>query len=64
MKESVMRANVRIREIIVPADASALNEALSENQIEPEKIISVMLQPGQHMAIGDYGPKYRVVYRA
>jgi hypothetical protein len=64
MKESVMRANVKIREIIVPADASALNEALAENQIEPEKIISVMLQPGQHMAIGDYGPKYRVVYRA
>jgi hypothetical protein len=58
-----MSANVRVREIVVPADEAALNEALAENHIEPEKIISVMLQPGQHMAIGDHGPKYRVVYR-
>jgi chorismate mutase len=63
MKEITMTANVRVREIIVPASEAALNEALAENQVEPEKIISVMLQPGQHMAIGDHGPKYRVVYR-
>jgi hypothetical protein len=63
MKERIMTANMKIREIVVAADETALNEALAENHIEPEKIISVMLQPGQHMAIGDYGPKYRVVYR-
>ena len=58
-----MQANVKIREIVVAANEAALNEALAENRIEAEKIISVMLQPGQHMAIGDHGPKYRVVYR-
>jgi hypothetical protein len=64
MKESIMQANVKVRELVVAANEAALNEALAENQIEPEKIISVILQPGQHLAIGDYGPKYRVVYRA
>lgn len=58
-----MNANVKIRELVVAADETALNDALAENHIEPEKIISVMLQPGQAMAIGDHGPKYRVVYR-
>ena len=59
-----MQANVKVRELVVAANEAALNEALAENQIAPEKIISVILQPGQHLAIGDYGPKYRVVYRA
>jgi hypothetical protein len=52
-----------VREIVVPANEAALNAAITDNQIEPQKIISVMLQPGQHMAIGDNGPKYRVLYR-
>jgi chorismate mutase len=63
MKESSMQANVKVRELVVAANEAALNEALAENQIEPEKIISVILQPGQHLAIGDHKPKYRVVYR-
>jgi hypothetical protein len=49
---------------VVAANETALNEALAENRIEPETIISVILQPGQHLAIGDYRPKHRVVYRA
>lgn len=53
----------KIREIVVAADESALNQAITENQIQPDKIISVMLQPGQSLAIGDHGPKYRVLYR-
>jgi hypothetical protein len=53
----------KVREIVVSANEAALNEALIENQIEPDKIISVMLQQGQSMAIGEHGPKYRVVYR-
>jgi hypothetical protein len=52
-----------VREIVVPANEAALNAAITENQIEPQKIISVMLQPGKQLAIGDYGPKYRVLYR-
>ena len=43
-----MQANVKVRELVVAANEAALNEALAENQIEPEKIISVILQPGQH----------------
>jgi hypothetical protein len=53
----------KVREIVVAADEVALNRALAEHRVEPDKIISVMLQPGQSMAIGDYGPKYRVLYR-
>jgi hypothetical protein len=63
MRERIMTANMKIRELVVPADETALNEALAESHIEPEEIIPVMLQPGR-MAIGDYRPKYRVVYRA
>ena len=59
-----MQANMRVRELAVAANETALNEALAENPIEPEKIIWVILQWGQHLAIGDYEPKYRVVYRA
>ena len=57
-------AQPKVREIVVAADAAALNQALAEHRVEPEKIISVMLQPGQSMAIGDHGAKYRVLYRA
>jgi hypothetical protein len=59
-----MNVETKVREIVVPADEAALNTALMENQVQPEKIISVMLQPGGHMAIGDSGPKYRVIYRS
>ena len=67
-----MQANVKVRELVVAANEAALNEALAENPIEPEKIISVILQPGQHLAIGDYGPniascigpEYRPEFRA
>ena len=52
-----------VREIVVSANEEALNTAIMENQIQPEKIISVMLEPRRHPAIGDYEAKYRVVYR-
>jgi hypothetical protein len=52
-----------VRELVVTANEEALNTALMEHQIQPEKIISVMLEPRQHLAIGDYEAKYRVVYR-
>jgi chorismate mutase len=62
VRETGMTKNA-VREIIVAADEAALNHAIMENQIEPDKIVSVMFQPGQSMAIGDHGPKYRVLYR-
>jgi hypothetical protein len=58
-----MAMNQSVREIVTPANIEALNTALTENQIQPEKVISVMLQPGTPLAIGDNEPKYRVLYR-
>ena len=52
-----------VREIVVSANEEALNTAIMENQIQPEKIISVMLEPRRQLAIGDYKAKYRVLYR-
>jgi chorismate mutase len=53
-----------VREIVVTANERALNTAIMENQIQPEKIISVILEPRRQLAIGDYEAKYRVLYRA
>jgi len=52
-----------VREIIVTANEQALNSAIMENQIQPEKIISIILEPRRQLAIGDYEAKYRVLYR-
>jgi hypothetical protein len=54
----------KVREIVVAADEAALNQALADHRVDPDRIVSVMLQPGQSLAIGDHGPKYRVLYRA
>jgi chorismate mutase len=58
-----MAKSASIREIVVPATEDALNEAVTANQIQPDKIISVIFQPRQQLAIGDYEAKYRVIYR-
>jgi chorismate mutase len=52
-----------IHEILVNATADALNAAVTEHQIEPDKIISVIFQPRRELAIGDYQAKYRLIYR-
>jgi chorismate mutase len=52
-----------VREIVVTANEEALNTAITENQIQPEKIISVVFEPRRHLAIGDHEAKYRVLYR-
>jgi len=62
-EESDMATASAVREIVVSANEEALNTAIMENQIQPEKIISVMLEPRRQLAIGDYEAKYRVVYR-
>jgi hypothetical protein len=64
MKESVMRNIPNIRELVVPATEEALNAAVTEHDIEPDKIISVIFQPRRELAIGDYEAKYRLIYRA
>jgi hypothetical protein len=56
-------AELLVRELIVAANEQALNAALIEQKIQPEKIISVILQPGTMMQLGDSGPTYRVLYR-
>ena len=61
-RASMATAN-SVREIVVPANEAALNAAIIENQIEPHKVISVILQQGPHLAIGDHEPRYRLLYR-
>jgi hypothetical protein len=57
------RSMQSVREIVVAGNEEALNTAIAKNQIQPEKIISVMLQPAKHLAVGDYEAKYRMLYR-
>ena len=56
-------ATTRIREVVVTATEGALNAAVAEHRIEPDKIISVIFHPGKALAIGDYEAKYRLIYR-
>jgi hypothetical protein len=58
-----MRNSQSIKEVVVTANEDALNAAVAEHQIEPEKIISVIFQPRRELAIGDYEAKYRLIYR-
>jgi hypothetical protein len=58
-----MKNSINIREVVVNATEDALNAAVSEHQIEPDKIISVIFQPRKELAIGDYEAKYRLIYR-
>ena len=41
-----------VREIVVNASEEALNAAITEHQIQPEKIISVIFQPQRTLAVG------------
>jgi hypothetical protein len=59
-----MNNSQTLKEIVVKADEASLNSAIAEKQIAPESIVSVMLQPGSGLAIGDSEAKYRVIYRA
>lgn len=59
-----MKNSQVLKEIVVKADETSLNNAIAEKHIAPENIVSVMLQPGTGIAIGDHEAKYRVIYRA
>jgi hypothetical protein len=58
-----MKHRNHLKEIIVRADEQSLNDAIGEKQIGPENIVSVMLQPSNGLAVGDYEAKFRVLYR-
>jgi hypothetical protein len=58
-----MKNSISIREVVVNATEDALNAAVTQHQIEPDKIISVIFQPRRELAIGDYCAKYRLIYR-
>ena len=60
-----MKNSQALKEIVVKADETSLNNAIAEKHIAPESIVSVMLQPGSGLAMGDASEaKYRVIYRA
>ena len=60
-----MKNSQALKELVVKADEESLNNAIAERRIAPESIVSVMLQPGSGLAIGEFGEaKYRVIYRA
>jgi chorismate mutase len=52
-----MNIHAPIREIVISATTDALNTTITENQIQPEKIISVILQPAKNLAVGDWEAK-------
>jgi hypothetical protein len=58
-----MKNSASIRELVVSATEDALNAAIAEHQIGPDKIISVIFLPRRELAIGDYEAKYRLIYR-
>ena len=58
-----MKRRHHLKEIIVRADEQSLNDAIDEKKIGPENIVSVMLQPSNGLAVGDYEAKFRVLYR-
>jgi hypothetical protein len=64
LTEIEMKNSQALKEIVVKADEASLNSAIVEKNIAPENIVSVMLQPGSGLAIGDSEAKYRVIYRA
>ena len=60
-----MKNSQALKELVTKADEDSLNNAIAERHIAPESIVSVMLQPGSGLAIGDASEaKYRVIYRA
>jgi hypothetical protein len=50
-------------EAVVNATEAALNATVSEHGIEPEKIMSVIYESRNGLAVGDYEAKYRLIYR-
>jgi hypothetical protein len=58
-----MQNTASIREILIPANEEALNAAILERQIDPDRIVTIILHQRRALAIGDYEAKYRLIYR-
>jgi len=58
-----MKRRHHLKEIIVRADEQSLNDAIEEKQMGPESIASVMPQPSNGLAVGDYAAKFRILCR-
>jgi len=58
-----MQNAASIREIVIPANEEALNAAIIEHQIDPDRIVTIILHQRRALAIGDYEAKYRLIYR-
>lgn len=52
-----------VDELFIDANIVALNEALMERGISPERIITILMVPGQTM-VAPAPPQFRVLYRA
>jgi hypothetical protein len=67
MPHDIHRSNsaaaFRVGDFTTPANVEALNGALAEKGITSERIVAVHLLAGAHMAFGDNGPRYHVLYR-
>jgi hypothetical protein len=63
VKEAAMQNAASIREIVIAANEEALNAAITEHQIDPDRIVTIILHQRRGLAIGDYEAKYRVIYR-
>jgi len=60
-----MKNSQALKELVTKADEESLNSAIAAKHIAPESIVSVMLQPGSGLAMGEAAEaKYRVIYRA
>jgi hypothetical protein len=62
-KKRLAQNTAIVRELLVSATEEELNQALREHRIQPDRILSIMLEPGTQIA-GGSGPRYRVIYRA
>jgi hypothetical protein len=58
-----MKHRHHLKEIIVRADEQSLDDAIAEKNIGSENIVSVMLQPSNGLAVGDYEAKFRDLCR-
>lgn len=58
-----MKHRHHLKEIIVRADEQSLDDAIAEKNTGSENIVSVMSQPSNGLAVGDYEAKVRVLCR-
>jgi hypothetical protein len=58
-----MQNMASVREILIPANEEAPNAAITMHQIDPDRIITIILRQRHALAIGEYEAKYRIISR-